>query len=60
MTEFLTKMDSNNKIEIPEEIIEKFKISDKSTIEWTVGRNKDIILNVRPYKVKLAPNDGFE
>ncbi|RAP46659.1 MAG: hypothetical protein BZ136_07330 [Methanosphaera sp. rholeuAM74] len=60
MTDFLTKMDSNNKIEIPEEIIKKFQISDKSTIEWTIGRNKDIILNIRPYKVKLAPNDGFE
>ncbi len=49
----ITKM-HNGKTEIPEDIINKFKIDENSSIEWTVTRNGDIVLHVRP-KVILGP-----
>ena len=49
----ITKM-HNGKTEIPKEIINKFEMYETSLIEWSVTRNGDVVLHIRP-DVKLAP-----
>lgn len=44
----------NGKTEIPADIIEKYKMTEESTIEWNVARNGEVILHIRP-KVILGP-----